>query len=417
MKKILFSLLVLLVLFSVTEAKSQGKSTATFLKIGVGAKPTAMGGAFAAVADDSTTTYYNPAGLALFENKELSFTHIAWFEKINYEYLTYINPLSQLNLPGVFATNLSYLGINDIKEYDQNQTYFGEFKASDLLLNLTYARTIKPNLYSGLNLKYVNQKIKSSRSALVTDLGLLYNTSIKNLTCGLTLQNFLPLFNNFKDNLPYNIKLGACYRLLTNKILTLAMDVDLPNNDNGLRLHLGAEYRYPEMENIAIRLGYKTGVDCGNLSFGFGVNYDKYKLDYAYSSYNDLGNVHQLSLNMKFESLKSKVQNESLKPEIQSSESKIQNTNVLSPSTSLDSKPDVVFESEEKRVIEYVEPEKETIQKIETVEKPVIEEFEEDLKQEEPLPEPKSKIQDSEESDALKPEEVRAKVTIGGDEI
>jgi hypothetical protein len=37
----------------------------TFMRIGVGARPVGMGGAYTAVADDANALFWNPAGLAL----------------------------------------------------------------------------------------------------------------------------------------------------------------------------------------------------------------------------------------------------------------------------------------------------------------------------------------------------------------
>lgn len=51
-----------------------------FLKIGVGARGAAMGGAFVAVADDATALYYNAAGIARIDadRSELSLNHANW---------------------------------------------------------------------------------------------------------------------------------------------------------------------------------------------------------------------------------------------------------------------------------------------------------------------------------------------------
>ncbi len=42
--------------------KNVGTTGFSFLKLGVGAKAIAMGGAYSAVADDPSIIYYNPAG-------------------------------------------------------------------------------------------------------------------------------------------------------------------------------------------------------------------------------------------------------------------------------------------------------------------------------------------------------------------
>ena len=44
-------------------AADEGAHAAEFLSHGVGARALGMGGAFVAVADDATATYWNPAGL------------------------------------------------------------------------------------------------------------------------------------------------------------------------------------------------------------------------------------------------------------------------------------------------------------------------------------------------------------------
>ncbi|MGQ9707961.1 MAG: hypothetical protein ACUVUR_03690, partial [bacterium] len=46
----------------------------TFMKLGVGARPVAMGQAFTGVADDANALFYNPAGLALNSQFDASVT-------------------------------------------------------------------------------------------------------------------------------------------------------------------------------------------------------------------------------------------------------------------------------------------------------------------------------------------------------
>ena len=49
-----------------------GTTGAQFLKIGTGARPVAMGYAFSAVADDLNALYWNPAGLALQMDRQMT---------------------------------------------------------------------------------------------------------------------------------------------------------------------------------------------------------------------------------------------------------------------------------------------------------------------------------------------------------
>ena len=51
---------------------SYGTTSAEFLLLGAGARGTALGGSFAAIATDISSLYYNPAGAALIEKAGLT---------------------------------------------------------------------------------------------------------------------------------------------------------------------------------------------------------------------------------------------------------------------------------------------------------------------------------------------------------
>src|ERR1051325_3344082 len=55
------------------------KYPAEFLKIPVGARAVGMGGAFAAVADDATSPFWNPAGMVYLPYKEAFLQHAEQF--------------------------------------------------------------------------------------------------------------------------------------------------------------------------------------------------------------------------------------------------------------------------------------------------------------------------------------------------
>ena len=87
------------VLHAAFSSKSAGTSGAAFLKIGAGARPTAMGGAYTALADDANALYWNPAGLVRLEKREFSASHAEMFESTRLDFLAYAHPTSQ----GTFA--------------------------------------------------------------------------------------------------------------------------------------------------------------------------------------------------------------------------------------------------------------------------------------------------------------------------
>ena len=86
-----YYLLIAAFLLSVTSINAQtefGKYAGEFMAIGIGGRPLGMGGAFTGVADDVTSGYYNPAGLANLNYPQLSLMHSEQFgELVNYDYV------------------------------------------------------------------------------------------------------------------------------------------------------------------------------------------------------------------------------------------------------------------------------------------------------------------------------------------
>src|SRR5436190_674695 len=76
-----------------------GTSSATFLRIGVGARAVGMGETFVAVANDPSAIFWNPAGLASLQRRELAISHVEWPADIHYEHLTLILPSRRLGGP------------------------------------------------------------------------------------------------------------------------------------------------------------------------------------------------------------------------------------------------------------------------------------------------------------------------------
>jgi len=65
LKKCLFLLTILITFGSTSNAQTViAKYAGEFMALGVGGRALGMGGAFVAVANDVTSGYYNPAGLA-----------------------------------------------------------------------------------------------------------------------------------------------------------------------------------------------------------------------------------------------------------------------------------------------------------------------------------------------------------------
>ncbi len=269
-------------------ANGPGTTAASFLKIGVGARASAMGEAFTALANDGTSLYWNPAGMAQQQQGDLSSVYNLWFQQIRQGYLSLGFP----SLGGTVGFGVNYVNMGDIEGRDEQSNPTGNFGASDVHLFLGYAVRFK-RIALGLTGGWLRETIKdNTRSAFLGNIGLQYSLD-KQLTLGAAIQNVGTRLGN--DPLPLTLKTGIAW---SGETLTLAADLAKPL-DNNLYWCLGAEWWI--LKGIALRGGYKTNQDIGpGWSVGLGFKFQRIRLDYAYVPYGGLGSTHRASLGMNF---------------------------------------------------------------------------------------------------------------------
>ncbi len=281
-----------------------GTSSAQFLKLGLGARAVAMGGAFVGLADDVTAIHWNPAGLAGTSGTELCFMHQSLFQDISYEYLACAQPIAGR---GVLGAGVAYLHMGELKGRDELGEPTSEFGASDVAVTLSYAIEPTGNVLLGGSIKYISEKIENEQAdAFAADFGWLYRTPMGKVYLGGAIQNVGQevRFVSESYGLPRLFKFGATYvDSLAGNPFGLMMDFYMPS-DNRSSVHFGTEYIYRNV--IAARAGYGGGSDLGsgsNFSFGLGVivtGSPTYRLDYAFVPRGDLGSTHTISLSLQF---------------------------------------------------------------------------------------------------------------------
>ncbi len=69
-------------------AADPGLTVLTFLKLGAGARPAALGDAYVAVVQDASASYWNPAGLLGIEHNDALGAHNEWIQDLRHEFAT-----------------------------------------------------------------------------------------------------------------------------------------------------------------------------------------------------------------------------------------------------------------------------------------------------------------------------------------
>ena len=94
-------------------AGEAGTSGFVFLRLGNGARAGAMGEAFTAVADDATSIYFNPAGMASADGVDLNVTHSEWLMDTRFEQVSVVNEM----LGGAVGFNFTGVYYGDMDRY------------------------------------------------------------------------------------------------------------------------------------------------------------------------------------------------------------------------------------------------------------------------------------------------------------
>jgi hypothetical protein len=299
-----------------------GTSSATFLRIGVGARAVGMGETFVAVANDPSAIYWNTAGLASLQRREFSVSHVEWPADVSYEHLTFILPSRRFG--GSIALQLGVLS-TDIDETTELQP-FGTgrtFSYSDVVAGVAFSRRWTDKLLVGAGVKWVREDLGSqvggpTTSAFLFDIGSIYYLGIGSVRIATSLSNFgaalrpsgsyvSPYDGSTAEydafDPPLMFRYGVAFEPVENEHqrLTAAFEVNQPA-DNEQVIKLGGEWVY--RGTFALRSGYNFSADALKLSAGAGFMGDigSYRgaLDYAYTDGGYLGAVHRLSLGVRF---------------------------------------------------------------------------------------------------------------------
>ncbi|OGS20366.1 MAG: hypothetical protein A3J83_07545 [Elusimicrobia bacterium RIFOXYA2_FULL_40_6] len=320
---------VLLTCITLTATAGIGGTALPFLKIDQGAAASGMGGTSAAIARGSMSGYWNPAGYGYVREKEISFTHMTYFESINYESVAYVKPLNlgfcktiglvdqsldEKNIRSALGFYVGYLNYGDMEktletsggDYDTANNLGLAYTAHDMVVGLGYGEYIKSLLMSyGVSLKMLTQAIDGETlNSFAVDAGAFFIVpGERRVTIGLNLQNVGMTLGT--DPLPMNAKAGFVYK---EKRWSFGADTNYVIDDEIARFNVGGEYFLSKA--FSVRAGFKSGYDLGSFTAGFGYKGSTedtktkkigYLIDYAFIPAGDLGATHQVSVGIKFQ--------------------------------------------------------------------------------------------------------------------
>ena len=272
--------LVLALSFGAFAADEGSINGAPYLREGAGARSLAMGGASTAVASDATATIWNVAGLSRVESTSVAMMYGAR-DELDRKH-NFIAAAQTIENIGTFGIAWINAGVAGIERYDDSDQATGVFDSSENAFLLSYGAVFQPVRLGG-GIKILSQKVDpqvedTSMGFGGLDIGIMADP-VESVAVGLTVQN---IFGKIAEaTVPVQLKLGTALRLLPEKNLMLAVDLEKAFVDlegETAVLHMGAEYWAAEL--IGFRLGVTSEKE---FSAGLGISISGVFLDYAYS--------------------------------------------------------------------------------------------------------------------------------------
>ncbi|MBD3161144.1 MAG: PorV/PorQ family protein [Candidatus Eisenbacteria bacterium] len=289
------------------EFEKVGTIGGQFLKIGVGARATAMGSAFVSVADDATAIYWNPAGIARVYKNVVNVNHTSWLADISFTQAAYVFHVGFL--PGTFAVNARslYMDSQPVRTVFRPEGEGTSFDAGDVAFGVTYARSLTDKFSAGISMNYVQSTLADyEASAYTFDFGTLYDTGYRSLRIGMSMQNLGTRMEFIDDSvkMPATFRVGmsmSVYEDASHRILSAAEFSHPP--DNNERANWGVEYGFKEF--FFARAGYLFQYDLERFAAGLGFKVpsslnSEATVDYSYQDMSDLDAVHRVSIDFRF---------------------------------------------------------------------------------------------------------------------
>lgn len=301
-----------------------GTTAAEFLLLGAGARGTALGGAFAAIATDVSSLYYNPAGAALMTRPGVMLSTYTYVADTRYSWGGVALPFG--GGTSAFGIQLGTFGFDDQPVYTvgQPEGTGAVYSVSETFAGLTYARNFSDRFSAGITAKFIFDKLgEAEGNAFGVDFGTNFHAMLANhpIRFSFVLANLgtnlsysgsalfsetprtplpgeqpvpsLPQPTEFRTKgfgLPTTFRVGLAYDLIAQESnrLTLLSDFNQPTS-NGAGFVVGSEWALQRLGGSGFGVGLR-----GSYSYQPANNIDV--SEPSFTALTDEENLHGLAL-------------------------------------------------------------------------------------------------------------------------
>lgn len=276
-----------------------GGSASQSLRLPRGARAVGLGEAYVSLASGSDALAWNPAGMNSVRALQASIDHLTYVQGVGLDSLALALPIYGL---GAWGLGFDYLYASD-QGYDNWGNPTGDFSLFDFSAKIAVSFELPWDMNLGGSYKILRQGYDTQFSmGSAFDFGWQWKGLFKRLDLGLAAQNLgtpMALGQGF-GQLPVTLRAGGALHVTDS--LLLSADFDQQAVDFYNKGHFGLEYSAALGDfNTSLRAGYSVTPaqalgGLTGLALGAGVEWGKYKVDYAWAPMGDLGDTHRLSL-------------------------------------------------------------------------------------------------------------------------
>ena len=294
-------ILAFFVLFSYEIRAQESETVYNFLRLPVSAHAAALGGDNITIDDDDPTmVFHNPALVSNVSDRSLNLNYMTYMEGVKVASASFVKALRQR---ATWAVEAQYVDYGSMKQTTAENEVIGKVSAKDIAVGGTFTYALSNKIAGGVTAKFVSSSLAGFNSiGMAVDLGLNYLNPELGLSVSAvarTLGGQLKAYEDDFEKLPFDLQLGVSKRLGQSPLRFSVTMTRLHDWDDKFVNHLvfGAEAFLADniwiggglnprrSDEMKISDGETESSHGAGLSFGGGLQLERFKLQLAYGKY------------------------------------------------------------------------------------------------------------------------------------
>ena len=301
MKKVVF--FALLTFFALQTHGQESQTGYNFLRLPISAHAAALGGDnVTLIEDDEALIFQNPALLSSVSDKTINLNYMNYMSGANTASASFNRIVKE---KASWAVSAQYMDYGKMKETDENNNILGEFSAKDICVAGYFSYMLSDKIVGGITAKFITSYIGDYNSiGIGVDLGINYYDSDHEWSISAVAKNLggqVKAYNEEYGKMPIDLQVGVSKRFPNMPLRLSATLVNLNNWDKSFINHavlggellisdqiwLGCGYNFRRADEMKIESSSeeKASSHGAGLSFGGGINLERFHLNVAYGKY------------------------------------------------------------------------------------------------------------------------------------